>query len=123
MIADILFAGLGGFFGSALRCAAGFLPIKNPAGFPIKTFFVNVAGCFIFALAACLAAKRGSISPRALVFIRTGFCGGFTTFSAFAAESASLFKGGNYAMAAAYIAASVAAGLLAVFVVERAFGE
>ena len=123
MVADILFAGIGGFAGSALRCAAGFVPVKNPAGFPIKTFLINVAGCFVFALAGCMAAKRGSLNPRALVMVRTGFCGGFTTFSAFAAESAALLKGGNFAAAAAYIAASVAAGLLAVFAAEKAFGE
>lgn len=123
MIADILLAGAGGFAGSALRCAAGFVPVRNPAGFPIKTFLINVAGCLVFALAGCIAARRGSLSPRALVLIRTGFCGGFTTFSAFAAESAALLKGGSHAVAAAYIAASVAAGLLAVFAAEKAFGE
>ena len=123
MIAEIFLAGVGGFAGSALRCAAGFVPVKNPAGFPIKTFLINVAGCFIFAAAGCIASRRGSLSPRALAMIRTGFCGGFTTFSAFAAESAALLKGGNYAAAAAYIAASVAAGLFAVFAAERAFGN
>ena len=123
MIFDILVAGLGGFVGSALRCATGFLPVKNPAGFPIKTFLINVAGCFIFALATCIAAKRGSLGPRALVLIRTGFCGGFTTFSAFAGESATLLKNGNYATAVAYIALSVAMGLLAFFAAERAFEE
>lgn len=121
MMVDILLAGFGGFAGSALRCAAGFVPVKNPAGFPIKTFFVNVVGCFIFALAGCLISRRGALSPRALVLIRTGFCGGFTTFSAFAAESAALFKDGNYVMAVAYIAVSVAAGLAAVFAAERIF--
>ncbi len=123
MFGDILLAGLGGFLGSALRCAVGFAPVKNPAGFPAKTLLINVAGCFLFALAGCLAAKNRVFSPRALVLIRTGFCGGFTTFSAFAAETAALVKNGNYGMAAAYIAASVTLGLLAVFAAERMFAD
>ena len=123
MFGDILFAGIGGFLGSALRCAVGFVPVKNPAGFPAKTLLINVVGCFLFALAGCVAAKNRMLSPRALVLIRTGFCGGFTTFSAFAAESARLFKSGNYGMATAYIAASITLGLLAIFATERMFVE
>lgn len=123
MFGDILFAGLGGFLGSALRCAVGFVPVKNPAGFPAKTLLINVAGCFLFALAGCLAAKNRMLSPRALVLIRTGFCGGFTTFSAFAAESAGLVKNGNYGMAAAYIAASITFGLLVIFATERMLAD
>lgn len=123
MFGDILFAGIGGFLGSALRCAVGFVPIKNPAGFPAKTLLINVAGCVLFALAGCLAAKNRMLSPRALVLIRTGFCGGFTTFSAFAAESAGLVKSGNYGMATAYIAASITLGLLAIFSTERLFAD
>lgn len=123
MFGDILFAGIGGFLGSALRCAVGLVPVKNPAGFPAKTLLINVAGCVLFALAGCLAAKNRMLSPRALILIRTGFCGGFTTFSAFAAESAGLVKSGNYGMAATYIAASITLGLLAIFATERLFAD
>jgi CrcB protein len=45
----------------------------------------------------------------------TGFCGGFTTFSAFSAESLHLYESGNYTILALYILLSILAGLIAVW--------
>ena len=49
----------------------------------------------------------------------TGFCGGFTTFSAFINETAGLVLGGEYGKAAAYVAVSVAGCLAATLIALR----
>jgi CrcB protein len=48
-------------------------------------------------------------------FLVTGFCGGYTTFSAFGHENISLLQNGNLLLAFAYIAASIIVGLAAVW--------
>jgi CrcB protein len=49
------------------------------------------------------------------LFLATGFCGGFTTFSAFAIENLQLIKQEASATAIAYIALSVILGILLTF--------
>ena len=115
--------GLGGFVGAALRYAVTLLPLQEPLLqgqllFPVKTLAVNVAGCAAIGVLSVLAAKAAPPTPRLLLFLKTGVCGGFTTFSTFALESATLVKSGHALAAAAYIALSVAAGVAVIFAVE-----
>ena len=51
-----------------------------------------------------------------ILFLATGICGGFTTFSTFSAENMLMIKAGNYLMAGLYIFTSVAACIIATFV-------
>ena len=53
--------GLGGFIGATLRYLIGLIPVCETTLFPVKTFFINIAGCIAIALVAMLATK-GSIS-------------------------------------------------------------
>lgn len=46
---------------------------------PLATTSINVLGCALFGIIA-IAAKQ---QPRLVLFLGTGFCGGFTTFSTF----------------------------------------
>jgi CrcB protein len=57
------------------------------AGFPVGTLVVNVAGCFLAGLLWMLAETRLSLSAVTRTVLLVGFCGGFTTFSAFALET------------------------------------
>ena len=43
--------------------------------------------------------------------VLTGFCGGFTTFSAFSAENWQFIQNGNYSAALLYIAATLLLGI------------
>lgn len=79
---------------------------------PLATLVVNVLGCFLIGLLIGLCSETTYLR---LLFI-TGFCGGFTTFSTFTAESYVMFREGAYGLALLYIAGSVLIGLLALWI-------
>lgn len=113
---QVLFVGLGGAAGSMLRYLTHVITMKYyAASFPLATFMVNVAGCFIAGLIFGLTAQETTEAQNLKLLLITGFCGGFTTFSAFALENAGLMNSGNTITAVLYTIASIAAGLLAVW--------
>lgn len=117
-MAECLFVGIGGFIGSVCRYLIGLIPLSPSNGFPVKTLVINVAGAFAIGLIATAAAKNADISPRIVLLLKTGICGGFTTFSTFALEISDLIRGGSWAAAAAYMLLSLILGVAAVFAAE-----
>lgn len=115
---DCLIVAAGGAIGAVCRFMFGKLPIGSSDGFPIKTFIVNVLGCFLIGLAAALALKQFADSPRLVLFLKVGICGGFTTFSSFALETGGLIEKGAYITSALYILLSVAVGIAALFAAQ-----
>lgn len=111
---NCIFVGIGGFLGSVCRYLIGLLPFKAENGFPIKTLLINVAGAFAISLIAAWAAKGKSIDPHLLLMLKVGVCGGFTTFSTFAFESAELMQSGHTPVAVTYMVLSAVLGVLAV---------
>ncbi|WP_347267391.1 fluoride efflux transporter CrcB [Paracoccus sp. (in: a-proteobacteria)] len=103
---------LGGALGSSARYGVNILAGRLAPGLPLGTLAVNIAGCFLMGVLAAGLAHRGGqhLAP----FLLTGVLGGFTTFSAFALDTLSLWQRGAAGMAAAYVLASVAVSLLAV---------
>jgi fluoride exporter len=115
MIREILLVGAGSAIGGILRLLAGkaFMQyFQYP--FPIATFLVNISGSFFIGLFYALYGKTGGLSPSVLLFLTTGLCGGFTTFSSFTYENLLLLKSGHYMMAAFYIGGSLVLGMIAV---------
>ena len=112
-----LLAAAGGAIGSAARFLinAGALRAWGPA-FPWATLIVNAAGCLIMGLLAELLIAHYSGAPWLRTFLMTGILGGFTTFSAFALDFASLIERKAHLAAAFYLGASVGLSLLGVFV-------
>ncbi|MBR9855146.1 MAG: fluoride efflux transporter CrcB [Algicola sp.] len=105
---------LGGGFGSVLR----FL-ISKPLNslfhnFFLGTFTVNIIGCLIIGLVLGLSAKGHILSHNSTLLLATGFCGGFTTFSAFAFEKHTFLKSGDFLNFTIYLTASIILGILAV---------
>ena len=81
--------------------------------FPWATFWINVGGSFLLGLGLILILERLPPSRFVRPFFATGLCGGFTTFSTLMVEADLLVHGGRPAVAAAYLVATVLAGLTA----------
>ena len=108
-----LLIALGGAAGSALRYfLGGVVQRTSSSGFPIGTMFVNVSGCFLIGILVRQFMNM-QLSPEMRALLIVGFCGGFTTFSTFSAETIGLIEGGEYARASMYVATSVGLCLLA----------
>jgi CrcB protein len=113
---NIILVGIGGLLGSIARYLVAVLLAGQTAGtFPFATLAVNVAGCFLIGLIFALSDRGNVLSPEWRVFLTTGFCGGFTTFSTFSYESLRLMQDGEYLYVASYILISVVVGLAATF--------
>lgn len=109
-----LCVGAGGFVGAVLRYLAG-LALPG-AAFPVSTFFVNVVGSFVIGLIVGAVDVRPEWLPaNAVLFLKTGVCGGFTTFSTFSLETFDLMDQGSWGLAAGYAVASVACCVAGVF--------
>lgn len=108
-----LLIGAGGFVGSVARfLLQQAVQARWPLAWPVGTGAVNVLGCLMAgALLGWLERQELGAGWRLLLI--TGFCGGFTTFSAFALENVSLLKGGQPVLALAYATGSVLLGVLA----------
>ena len=83
--------------------------------FPYGTLAVNVIGSFLVGFVAAVTLERVMVSANLRAAILIGFCGGFTTYSAFAWETLVLARDGNPTGAIANIAAQVVLGLAAVW--------
>ena len=108
---NCLVVAFGGGIGACLRYLIGLIPLKEPFVFPVKTLVINLLGCFVIGLVASLALKNSSLSSKLVLFVKTGLCGGFTTFSTFALETETLIKTGQSGLAVLYVALSVVAGV------------
>ena len=111
-----LLIGFGGFIGNICRYySQQFVAKYFLSTFPYGTLVVNIVGCFLVGLVLGFADKGNVLSPEWRMFLATGFCGGFTTFSTFSYESTQLINNGEYFYLALYISASVLIGVLATF--------
>ncbi len=110
-LADVGLVGLGGAIGSIARylVGLGLAALLGPA-FPWGTLAVNVTGSFAAGLLVGTADARGLATPTRLLAM-TGFLGGYTTFSAFAAETVRLAEQQGPVAAAANVAANVVVGI------------
>jgi fluoride exporter len=114
MIKNLLLVGLGGSIGSMVRYAASLL-IRSKL-FPYATLSVNIIGSFIIGLVFAMSIKEEGLSNNWKLFLATGICGGFTTFSAFSLENMGLLQSGKIGIALTYIILSVVLGIAATFV-------
>ena len=110
----VLCVGLGGFIGSVGRYLLGLVPVEGD--FPLMTFAVNFAGTVLIGAVFEAATEGSGLPDNAVLFLKTGVCGGFTTFSAFSLETLALLERGKYATGALYACGSVLACLAGVVI-------
>jgi len=115
---NCLIVGLGGGLGAMVRYLIGLIPLNEGFTFPIKTFAINVLGSFLIGLVVALSLRMSGLNDKSILFLKAGFCGGFTTFSTFALESSLLIKDGHLTLAILYISLSILAGILALLLAQ-----
>jgi fluoride exporter len=116
MLRTILIVGMGGFIGSSLRYVIHVLVDKGMTStFPWATFIANILGSFLIGAVYALSEKGNLLNPELRIFLTVGFCGGFTTFSAFAYNNLNLLKDNSIYYLLLNAGGSLVAGIFAVY--------
>jgi len=107
-------AALGGVLRYGAGVGAGRLGLT---AFPWATLFVNVLGSAVIGFFATVTGDQGRVvaRPEFRIFVMTGVCGGFTTFSSFSLETLRLMEDREWMLASLNAGGSLALCLLAVF--------
>ena len=113
----ILLIGLGGGLGSILRYGVGVWSQKiGWAPFPLGTVLVNLIGSLLIGVIYGWIDKQSIPVSQDLQFLAIiGFCGGFTTYSAFSYDTLLLMEKGHYSTAIGYVLVTLLAGWLLVY--------
>jgi len=113
---ELIYVFIGGGLGSLARFKLGkWLNAFHNANFPLGTFAINIIACFIMGFIIGLADHKQLLSPASRLFWTVGFCGGFSTFSAFSSETLTLFQQGQNSTMLLYILLSVVICVTATF--------
>ena len=112
---DLLLVMAGGAIGAGARHLAGrgALAAFGP-DWPWGTLIVNVSGGLLMGLLAGALARFG-LGGNARLFLGVGVLGGFTTFSAFSLDMATMIERGAPVASAGYALVSVLGALAALF--------
>ncbi len=113
LIKNMILVGVGGMIGSICRYLTSYF-IRHDS-FPYATFTVNILGSFFIGSIMGIAAKQEGFANWRL-FLATGVCGGFTTFSAFAWENMQFLQQEKYGAFVLYVGLSLIVGLAAITV-------
>ena len=123
MFNNFLYVFLGGGIGSAARFGISVLMMTYYRGsFPMATLISNTLSCLVLSLAIFFLGEKSNMNLSLWFLIITGFCGGFSTFSAFSYETIELVKGGNLMYAVLNVAISILTcfGIMWIFIRSNA---
>ena len=108
-----VYVALGGAFGAMARYAISLIPVKSD--FPILTLVTNILGAILIGFIVGIAEAKNGVSDEAMLFLKTGVCGGFTTFSTFSLETYNLFHNKDYVTGGIYAVLSVVCCVFGIF--------
>lgn len=113
---NLLLIFTGGGLGSLARYGLSrLINSLSVSHFPFGTFFVNIIGCFLIGFIIFYTERYGEQADTWRLFLVTGICGGFTTFSAFSLENTQLLSDQRILFFFLYAAGSVILGLAATY--------
>jgi CrcB protein len=110
---------LGSIVGAVARFLVSVLCVSQFGdGFPWGTLFVNVTGSFAIGFYAAVTGPDGRlfVSARQRLFVMVGFCGGYTTFSAFSLETLRFVQSGKVQTALVYLVVSAVTWIASVWI-------
>ncbi|MFD1589171.1 fluoride efflux transporter CrcB [Halorientalis brevis] len=107
MVPDLWLVGLGGVVGALLRHFTAELVARET--FPVGTLTVNVVGSFVLGLVTVLDPGNA-----VLLFVGTGACGSYTTFSSFSFDTVRLWETDEHASAVAFAALNLVGSIAAI---------
>ena len=107
---------LGGGLGSGLRYLVAIAMNQYSKVLPFGTFTVNMLGCLLIGLVLGYAQKENTLTSNQTLLLATGFCGGFTTFSAFANENLELIRNGELFNFSIYAIGSLFLGIVSILI-------
>lgn len=108
---QLVYIAIGGGLGSIGRFLISEFTLRCAGNrFPWGTFIVNVLGCFIIGILTATLLPSGDLD----LFLVTGFCGGFTTFSSFSKETFLFIDNKKIKLALLYVTSSTVLGIAAV---------
>ena len=111
---QVLLVFIGGGLGSAFRYLISNIPFLYISKLPFQTSISNIVGCLIFGLIMGWAIKNDQMNSPQTLLLATGFCGGLTTFSAFAFENIELLKSGDFYNFLLYTLISITVSFVAI---------
>jgi CrcB protein len=106
---------VGGALGTLARAAFETVAAPEPGHWPWPTFIVNIVGAFLLGYFTTRLLERLPVSSYRRPLLGTGVCGGLTTFSTMQVEIIKMLEQQRYGLAVGYAAASIVAGLLALY--------
>ena len=107
---------VGGAIGTLARAVIETIAAPEPGHWPWPTFAANIVGAFLLGYFTTRLLERLPVSSYRRPLLGTGVCGGLTTFSTMQVETLKMIEHGHYGLAAGYVSASIAAGLVAVYI-------
>ena len=103
----------GGILGTIMRyIVSGWIYRMAGNQFPYGTLVVNLIGCFVIGFLAAFFGEKFFLGHNGQLFLVTGFCGAFTTFSALVLETATLMQDGHLLRGFLNVMLSMIFGLL-----------
>jgi fluoride exporter len=116
MFKILMIVGTGSFAGGVMRYLAGiYMQRLTQSVYPYGTLSVNIIGCLLIGLFYGMAEKGNLLTPEWRIFLTTGLCGGFTTFSTFSHDALSLMNDRGIYTALVYVGISIFIGILFTF--------
>jgi fluoride exporter len=115
-VLPFLVIAVGAALGANARYLAGlYIAERLGTDFPYSTFLINVTGSLVIGFFLTIISQRLGVNPLWRLFFATGFLGGYTTFSSYTFEAATLIRAGAVLPALGYLFGSMLAGMVGVF--------